>query len=334
MQIRKTWLILLLVSLMALWGCSDDDDNGGPTTPTVTAFEHLAEIAGAVINDNSVTPRVIGVDAVYTAVIEEDPPLYTVIDIRSQADYDAGHIPGAYHSTLGTLLDDLDNDIPSDKPYLLVCYSGQSVGHAKFAMELLGYEVYSMGFGMSAWNSTLSGPWNNNINNLLVDAETENQNDNLIEHDFPELTESVGTVLEARIATMLAGGFKGAGYASISGDLDNYFIINYHSLADYLGENSANSGIPGHIPGAYQFTPFQTLGIEQMLNNLPTDMPIIVYCWTGQHSSQVVAYLNMLGYDAYSLTFGVNSLFHDELLQNKWDPDTSPRSYPLEETTD
>ena len=29
-----------------------------------------------------------------------------------------------------------------------------------------------------------------------------------------------------------------------------------------------------------------------------TDMPIVVYCWTGQHSSQVTAYLNMLGYEA------------------------------------
>mgnify|MGYP002064785740 CR=1 FL=1 len=67
----------------------------------------------------------------------------------------------------------------------------------------------------------------------------------------------------------------------------------------------------GHIPGAFQFTPYQSLGIDQMLANIPTDHPIVVYGWTGQHSSQLVAYLNMLGYEAYSLVFGANALFCD-----------------------
>ena len=44
----------------------------------------------------------------------------------------------------------LATTIPNDKPYVLACYSGQSAGHAKIAMELMGYDqVYSLLFGMA-----------------------------------------------------------------------------------------------------------------------------------------------------------------------------------------
>jgi rhodanese-related sulfurtransferase len=115
---------------------------------------------------------------------------------------------------------------------------------------------------------------------------------------------------------MLQNGFKGKAYADVRDNLAEYFIVNYFGEADYLG--TGPSGVPGHIPGAFQFTPYASLGDTQMLKNLPTDKPIIVYCWTGQHSSQVTAYLNMLGYEAYSLKFGSNNLFYDNLMAHKW----------------
>ena len=88
--------------------------------------------------------------------------------------------------------------------------------------------------------------------------------------------------------------------------------------------------MPGHIPGAFQFTPAQSLGLNQMLGNLPTDKPIVVYCWTGQQSSQLTAYLIMLGYEAYSLSYGANNLYYDSLtnLGVKWEA-TDQRDFPL-----
>jgi len=312
MPYRKTWLILLMVALAALWGCSDDDDDDGPTGPTETAFEVMVAAGKAYINDSADCPGVISAQSLNDNLAE-----YTVIDIRQEADYLNGHIPGAYHSSLSTLLDDLANEIPSDKAYAVVCYSGQSAGHAKIAMELMGYDdVYSLGFGMSSWNSTLAGPWNNNTDNLLGNPETTNNNDQLTEHAFPELSEDPATVVADRVQWMLADGFKSIRYSAMQDNLDAYHIVNYHALADYLGQGT--SGVPGHIPGAFQYTPYQSLGDDQMLDTLPTDMPIVVYCWTGQHSSQVVAYLNMLGYEAYSMSFGVNSLFYDQLTAHKW----------------
>jgi rhodanese-related sulfurtransferase len=335
MILRKSWLILLLVALMALWGCSDDD---GPTTPSTTPFEHVAEAVGGLINDSARTPGVIGVDAFYTLWSDAggaEQTTYAIIDFRSQADYNAGHIPGAFRSSLGTLLADLETTIPQDREeYIVVCYTGQTVGHAQVAMQLLGYTpVRSIKWGMSAWSSSVTN-WNNGIGNTLATAETTDNNADLVEHDFPVLTGSLSTIIETRVAAMLAGDFKRVSYTNIRDNLEDYFVVDYHEPAVYLGQHAA-SGVPGHIPGSYQFTPYQTLGLDQWLKYLPTDKPIVLYCWTGTGSSHLAAYLNMLGYDAYSLLYGVNNLFHDQLVDgfvNKWTPATMARDYPLEAT--
>ncbi len=311
MKTRLTWLLILMLALTAFWGCSDDDGDD-PGTPTETAFETMAAAGAAYINDSVDCPGVIN-----ATVLNDNLDLYTVIDIRSEASYLAGHIPGAFNSSLGTLVADLaSKSIPTGKPYVVACYSGQSAGHAKIAMEMLGYsDVSSLLWGMSSWNSTLDS-WSGNTGDNLPTAETDNNNGDLIVETFPTLSEDVETVVVDRTEITLQGGFKGKSFAEIEDYLDDYFIINYFSEADYLGQGS--SGVPGHIPGAFQFTPYASLGIEEMLPNIPTDKPVIVYCWTGQHSSQVTFYLNMLGYEAYSLKFGSNNLFHSDLTAHKW----------------
>jgi rhodanese-related sulfurtransferase len=60
-------------------------------------------------------------------------------------------------------------------------------------------------------------------------------------------------------------------------------------------------------------TPKQSLKKEAQLKYLPTDKKIVVYCYSGQTSSQLVAYLQVLGYEAYSLSFGVNGFAYHAL---------------------
>ncbi len=287
------------------------------------AFLAMEEAGSAYINDPAQTPGSIS-----AANLFNNLDWYTVIDFRTENAYLAGHIPGAYHSTLATLIDDLSHGIPSDKPYLLAGYTGQVANQAKIAMELLGYnEVSCLLFGMSAWNASLDY-WSPHCADNLVNPETENQNDQLTVHDYPDLQGDPETIVEVRVAEMLAAGFKGLSYEQIAQHPDDYFVINYFGEADYLGQGS--SGAPGHIPGAFQYTPYASLGLGQMLNNIPTNQPVVVYGWTGQHSTQVVAYLNMLGYDAYSLKFGANSLFYSDLMAHRWSPGAM-NDFPLEQ---
>jgi len=315
-------MALVLIAMAALWGCSDDDD---PVTPQQTAFEVMAEAGAAYINGSS-CPGVISAADVSTNGIDN----YTILDVRRQGDYLAGHIPGAINATLANSIETIaDQNLNTDDPILVVCYSGQSAGHVKVALEMMGYtNVKSLLYGMAGWDQSLAYKWDNSTNNLLVNPETTNNEAQLVEHAFPGVLDgsSASGIVAERVNAMLQGGFKGVSYSEmLTNGIENYFIVNYFGLDDYMGIGSA--GVPGHIPGAFQFTPKASLGIDQMLKNLPPedDARIVVYCWTGQHSSQVVAYLNMLGYDAYSLLYGSNSLFHDVLGEHVWNGNTAER---------
>jgi rhodanese-related sulfurtransferase len=52
------------------------------------------------------------------------------------------------------------------------------------------------------------------------------------------------------------------------------------------------------------------------LKTLPTDKPVVVYCYTGQTSAFMAAYLRLLGYDAKSLKFGTNGMIYDKMIDH------------------
>ena len=82
---------------------------------------------------------------------ENDP---YIISLRSAEDYAKGHIPGAVNMSVKTLFS-AENlaTIPPDKDIVVVCYTGQTAGQATAALNMLGYEAYSLLFGMSSWTT-------------------------------------------------------------------------------------------------------------------------------------------------------------------------------------
>lgn len=69
--------------------------------------------------------------------------------------------------------------------------------------------------------------------------------------------------------------------------------------------------VEGHIPGAVNIYWTDVFKPEN-LATLPTDQQIVVYCYTGHVGSQVTAMLNLLGYDAINLKWGMTSWTLDE----------------------
>jgi 3-mercaptopyruvate sulfurtransferase SseA len=101
MEKRWTWMLLILIALVAFAGCSDDDDPVTPP-PAASAFDTMVKAGSDYINNSGDCPGVLNAQD-----LNDDLASYTVIDIRQPADYADGHIPGAFNSSLGTLLDDL-----------------------------------------------------------------------------------------------------------------------------------------------------------------------------------------------------------------------------------
>jgi len=310
---KKRWMMLVAIiaafSVLFLAGCKDDT-----TDPDVSEFETLTAYmdGNGMTIDDMLAGWIIAPDSLIQVMDD-----YYVMDIRTSdkdnngvVDYEDGHIPGAVFSSLGNILTDAAS---ADKPIVVVCYTGQSAGHAVIALRLSGYpDAKNLKWGMSGWHSDFD-LWTGSCAQLdhenwvaapgeIVDAEV---------FDYPEINtgEEVGAdILEARVSAMLADGFKGVTAVNDddNGVLDTpeaYFINNFWAADDVTTY--------GNIIGAYRIKP---LGLE----NLDADATVVTYCWSGQTSSMVTAYLTVLGYDAKSLKFGVNSIIYDDLLYGKW----------------
>ena len=94
----------------------------------------------------------------------------------------------------------------------------------------------------------------------------------------------------------------------LDGNLDNDpFILSIRSPDDYA---------VGHIPGAINMSA-GSLFEPDNLAKLPKDEKIVVYCYTGHTGSQVSALLNLCGYDATNLTWGIMGWTKDTSVATK-----------------
>ena len=81
----------------------------------------------------------------------------------------------------------------------------------------------------------------------------------------------------------------------------------------------------GHIAGAINI-PWTQIAKPENLAKLPTDTPIVVYCYTGHTGQAAAAVLKMLGYDVQNLKYGMMGwTLNDEVLGTaRYDPATAP----------
>lgn len=308
MKHLKLPLALSMALCLALFtGCSEDEDDDNNGTP-VDEFALMAEITDAQFATWATTPVK---DAIY--VHDHMADLF-IVDLRSATDFATGHIEGAHNVTLANLADYLATNNTTDDEVALVCYSGQTAAFANMAMRMLGFDTFSMKWGMAGWNDNNAGPWNNNISSAFAAQMVTTASPALGSFAFPELNTGLTTgqaILEARVEAIIAEGFDAnsmtaANLMAVPGD---YQIINYWSNEHYLAM--------GHINGALQLTP-GNLTTTTDLDALNPEEAIALYCYTGQTSAFVGFYLNALGYDMKSVKFGANALFHDTMTANAW----------------
>lgn len=72
-----------------------------------------------------------------------------------------------------------------------------------------------------------------------------------------------------------------------------------------LDIRSAEDYAAGHIQGAIN-VPYGIV-VAESLDKIPDDVPVLVYCYSGQTASQTIALLNLAGKDAYNVSGGFNN---------------------------
>lgn len=311
-------LYLLAISLIVFTGCKKEEEtpNTGDSFETLTTYlvDQDLDIPDMLASWITAAPA----EADLTSFLDT----YDILDIRGASDFAAGHISGATNTTLANILTAAAS---TSKPILVVCYTGQTASHAVIALRLSGYkDAKVLKWGMSGWASSFSGPWLENSGDDNGNAAEGTGNWESIPGNitatgsfaYPEYTTTATDgqgILEERVEKMLAGGFKGVPSSTVLATPTDYFINNYWSAADVE--------LNGNITGAYRINPLTLEGDE--IKGLDPSKTIVTYCWTGQTSSMVTAYLNVIGYNAVSLKFGANSMIYTDLSGHKFTTPTT-----------
>ena len=318
MKLDWRLVLVMVLSLGLMVSCEDTDDE-----ETATAFETLTQYMA----DNSYDADLIIADWITTAgTVSGNEANYFIVDIRSAEKYAEGHIPGAVNSAYADILTTVEAENTSDLPVLVACYSGQSAAHAVVALRLSGYtDAKTLKWGMSSWAMEFDS-WSGSINSFAVDHanwSTDAPPALLSDMDDPvivtDLTDGAA-ILAERVDAILAG-FKGTASATIVEAPENYQINNFWALTDWDHY--------GHIAGAYQVTPGTLTIANDGLDILDPSQTIVTYCWTGQTSSMMTAWLTALGYEATSLKNGANSMIYSALESHQWVALTA--DFPMEQ---
>ncbi len=260
-------------------------------------------------------------------------PKYHIIDIRSESWFDYGHIKDASNVQPADLLTYFENSIvPGDyEKIILICYSGQSAAYYTSLLRIAGYDnVHSMNWGMSSWRVDFAeNSWLKNVNSDFVNQVETAVNSKGPKGELPVIstgkTDAEG-ILRARLETLFATPYKEsiAKASDLFENPNDYFIIDYNRLDRYE---------KAHIPMAVHYEPNGSLKSENDLLTLPANKKIVVCGPTGQETAYVVAYLDVLGYDAFNVGYGANGFMHKTLKDNGWEAFTKKEvnMYPVVE---
>ena len=324
----------LLVPALFLSSCDrgvDIDPDNPIATPAFTMMKDYM-IANELDIDNILSGPGGTVKFVTGAPVEGDLDAflakYSILDIRSTDAFTSGHIEGAKNIAFKDILTEAAS---ASKQILVVCYTGQTACYGVSLLRLYGHDnAQALKWGMSGWNPDTSASWYNNTGDIAVNSpnwtySSPPSNNIFNDPTIQSISQDGGEILQQRVEEAVAKGFQTASNVEVLEFPGNYFVNNYFSETDYGGF--------GHVSNAFRIKEdllLKTDGYKALDSDAAAQM--VSYCYTGQTSAVLTAWLQVLGYDAYSLTFGMNGMYHSnsQWTTNQWGVGGSvPKNLPL-----
>ena len=290
-------LLALLVAMPLLSACGGEvpaPTSSAPATSAPTSTVPVVEKAEFDVVKAAVAAYLakpsgnIKPEDLHMRIVEKDAPY--IVSLRSAEDYAKGHIPGAVNLTFGQL-----STLPKDEDIVVYCYTGQSASMATAVLGIQGYSVLNLRHGMSSWSNDPDVYVRRYSGAAGYDTETTpNTGGSYAMPKLENTSSSDDAAIVAAAAATVAPKFISAKDLSVK-------IAEGEKMA-ILSVRKADAYAAGHIPGAIN------IGLSSLVDNLDKinpDAPAYVYCYTGHSAAQGTALLQMLGYDAYSLSFGM-----------------------------
>ncbi|MFP4288441.1 MAG: rhodanese-like domain-containing protein [Bacteroidales bacterium] len=328
-------IAFLSLVFVFLAGCNNNQSEkepvktSGSTQETEILLQYLEE-NGNIINDKTI-PYFITAPELYTHLRASN---YHIIDVRTPREFKRGHIENAVNIQPKNILHYFENKIEpnSFEKIAIVCGNSQLSGYVTLILRLLGYDnTFNLKFGMSSWDQELARRyWWANISNDLVGLLDIKEYPKNEPGKLPAINTGKNSGYEilrarAREALNINWGEVSIDYLELWENPEDYYIVNYWPEALYN---------MGHLPTAVQYNPKKSLHSTEDIYTLPTNKPIVTYCFTGQNASYVSGFLSVLGYQFKNLDYGANSFMYETLMQtqtnpNKWFQEMHISDFPV-----
>jgi len=331
-------VLVLALTMVASMGCGDSDSadtTAAPIATTVAATQAPATNESDVLADGITAALadwspVMKADALFENLSDGDEsndPF--ILSVRSAEHYALGHIEGAHNIPWRAIADPAKlATLPTDEQIVVYCYTGHTGQVAATLLRLLGYDAVNLKFGMMGWTGDAE---------VLATTPFSGAPDYPVEtvvhplmgsYSAPELATGETELSEIVLARAAAFMADWSPVMPASGLFENLSDGDESNDPFIVSVRSADHYALGHIEDAYNIG-WKNIATDDSLANLPTDEPIVVYCYTG-HTGQVAATaLALLGYDVANMKFGMMGWTADgEVLATT--PFSAPGDYPVE----
>jgi len=311
--------IILLALIPVLAGAT-------PAATTVSQFDVIANAADEYLNDPNPELNISSKDLL-AAMLADGP---YIISNRKPEDYAIGHIPGAVNLPASVLFKPENlAKLTKDSKIVPYCYTGHTGSQVTAMLNMCGYDATNLLWGIMGWTKDPNVA-NKQFSNPSTDLPTETTANQLTgTYGLPSIDVTSSTS-ELEIIRIACDNYATAGLKNIAaGDL-NALITDDDPNNDpiIISVRKAEDYAKGHIPGAVNIA-FTSIAKNENLQKLDPDKEIVVYCYTGRTGSQATAILNVLGYNAKNLLWGISGWTTDPVVAAKrFDPDTSV-DYPF-----
>jgi len=261
--------------------------------------------------------------------------------VRSAEHYAKGHVPGAINIPYLTIADDASlAKLDSSKSIITYCYTGHTGQLSDTILCMLGYTSYNMKYGMMGWTNDPevlnTTPFDCNPPNY--DTETTVNDPSSDDNELPVLetgeTEAIA-IAKAQAQAYLADlSAKTKGATKTVTDVKQ-IIDDSTEAAKYIivSVRSAEHYAKGHVPGAINI-PLKELAKEENLKKLSKDKTIITYCYTGHTGQVACTVLNLLGYNAVNMKYGMMGWTNVPEVLNTTPFNCEPPNYPVNTGTE
>jgi rhodanese-related sulfurtransferase len=253
--------------------------------------------------------RVVSAEWVKRTIVDDwdrQADRYRILSVRSPADDSlAGHIPHAVNVYWPTLLTDESLAcLDPSKTTIVACYYGHASMLCCTILGLLGYPCRSLDFGMMGWNrdALVKQPWDREADYPVETAAGGSPE----RYPLPVITgaeHEARSLIRQRARAYLEGEgspvIAAAAVKAIVDDWDRkraeYQIVCVEPGALYRR---------GHVPHALDI-PLPGLARTASLRRLDPAKTILVYSRNGQTGQCAATLLNLLGYRAVAMRFGM-----------------------------